>query len=121
MSDVQDPRLPAAVALLGRTGATEYRTGYSDPEQGEPVVWWAAVRYGNSKAEAAAAMNPLDATLRLCEQLIDGGQCTHCGHLTAFGRKDPADDKELKGLGLCVYGWDPELATFRRSCAGDAS
>ena len=59
--------------------------------------------------------------IRLCEQVIDGGLCTHCKRRTIFDA-EPSDtvfDDALVAMG-CVYAWDPELATFRRSCEGDA-
>lgn len=59
--------------------------------------------------------------MRLCEQLIDGGTCAHCYQLTIFD-ENPSDgpfDDLLSMMG-CVYAWDPELSTFRRSCEGAA-
>ena len=124
-------KLLAAVKLLERTGATTYRTGYSDPEDGEPTVWYAVATWrgrvaggypvrGTERSEAAGALDPVTATLRLCEQVIDGGECTHCKRPTIFD-DNPGDgpfDALLDAMG-CVYGWDPELSTFRRGCEGD--
>jgi hypothetical protein len=67
--------------------------------------------------EAAAAIDPVTATLRLCAQVIDGGHCAHCHRLTIF--IEDADDPGPLGRAGCVYQWDPELVTFRRSCEGD--
>jgi hypothetical protein len=102
-----DPKFMAGVALIGRTGAKNFRVGYSDPDDGEPTVWYAAAG-SDLGGEAGAALDPVKAVMRLCEQLIDGGTCTHCHQLTIF------DDNPG------VYAWDPELATFRRGCEGDA-
>lgn len=125
-----DPRFVAGVALIGRTGARDFRVGYSDPDDGEPGVWYATARWSaitsgptihlNGAAEAAGAMNPVTAVMRLCEQLIDGGTCTHCHQLTIFD-DNPGDSPfdTLLGMMGCVYAFDPELATFRRSCEGD--
>jgi len=124
-----DPRFGAAVQLLERTGARQFRIGYSDPDQGGPVVWWATATWGMDPStgkpmakggrlmhEAAGAMNGLRAVLRLCETVIDGGECSHC-HLPTIFVED--SDTELLDRMGCVYAWDPELATFRRGCEGD--
>ena len=118
-----DPRFVAGVDLIGRTGAKDFRVGWSDEDDGPPTVWYAVATYkrppGTPKwtpGEAAAALDPVKAVLRLCEQLIDGGTCAHCGKPTIF----VADtDTELLDLMGCVYAWDPELETFRRGCEGD--
>lgn len=122
-SAVEDPRFLAAVKLIERTGAHEFRIAHSPEDDGEPTVWWAAATYkrppGTPKwtpGDAAAALDPLRAVLRLCEQLIDGGQCRHCGQNTIF--TSDMDTTLLDQIG-CVYAWDPELATFRRGCEGD--
>lgn len=124
MPDVReppDPRLVAGMQLLGRTGAAEVQIRYSDDEQ--PVVWFAVGtwrRNGREKHEAAAALDPVRAVLRLCEQVIDGGACAWCKRPAGFIADDPADvaDSPVDRL-VCWYQWDPELSTFRRSCEGD--
>lgn len=121
-----DPRFLAAVKLLERTGAKTFRIGYSDEDDGPPTVWYACATWQHvtagptvhSGGEAAAALDPVQAVLRLCEQVIDGGECTHCRRPTIFEADMPmgtAIDHVLDDMG-CVYSWDPELATFRRSC-----
>lgn len=125
-----DPRFLAGVQLIERTGARMFRIGWSDDDDGPPVVWYATAEWGldpstgrplpkggRIRAEAAAAMTPLGAVLRLCERIIDGGECTHCGRRTIFiADHGPAGPLDTMG---CVYQWDPELATFRRNCEGD--
>lgn len=125
------PRFLAGVKLIERTGARNFRIGYSPEEDGEPVVWYATAtwfwRSGRPVAdarggaqvrhEAAAAMDATTAVMRLCEQIIDGGECMHCHRPTIF-LADADDAGPLDRMG-CVYQWDPELATFRRSCEGD--
>lgn len=119
-----DPRFIAGVALLERTGARDFRIGWSDEGDGPPVVWYACATWrripgrpkiGNG-AEAAGALDPINAVLRLCEQVVDGGECAHCHQLTIFD-PDPEPDPPLDAMG-CVYRYDPELATFRRTCEG---
>jgi len=115
-SGVNDPRFTAAVAMIGRTGASSFRIGWSHEDDGEPTAWYALAAYPNDRAEAAGAMDPVTAVLRLCELLIDGGVCQHCGRRTIFVAD--ADTRGVERLG-CVYAWDPELATYRRGCEGD--
>jgi hypothetical protein len=125
-----DPRFLAAVQLIERTGAQSFRIGYSDEADGPPIVWYATATWGLDPStgrplpkggrithEAAAAISPVDAVLRLCEQVIDGGECAHCHLPTIFV---PDTDTTLLDRIGCVYAWDPELATFRRGCEGDA-
>lgn len=120
MMDVLTPKYLAAMDLLGRTGMQTYRIGYSDEDQGPPVVWYAVGEWLGNKAEAAGALDPVTATLRLCERVIDGGLCTHCRQQTIFddNPQDTAFDALLDAMG-CVYAWDPELKTFRRGCEGE--
>ena len=125
-----DPKALAGVDLLRRTGAKEFQIRYSDDEQ--PVVWLAVAGYrgerrnpitGKSTSaehfEAAGAMDPTTAIMRLCEQLIDGGLCRHCHRRTIFNAD--AEPGELLDAVGCVYAWDPELKTFRRNCEGDSA
>ena len=124
-----DPRFIAGVQMIERTGARSFRVGYSAPDEGEPVVWYAVASYGLNPStgrpmprggrithEASAALDPVRAVLRLCEQLIDGGTCAHCGRHTIFVAD--SDTAVLDELG-CVYAWDPELSTYRRNCEGE--
>jgi hypothetical protein len=113
--ELDERMLVAAVKLIGRTGATGWQLRYSDDEQ--PVIWAAVAEY-QGRYEVAAALDPLRATLRLCERLIDGGQCTHCKRPTGFSQD--VDEMPANQL-ACWYQWDPELATFRRGCEGAQS
>jgi hypothetical protein len=116
---VTDPRMLAGVDMIGRTGATDIRIGFSDPDDGDPVIWYVVAtweRVGKKISEAAAALDPLNALMRLCEVVIDGGHCTHCGKMTSFVLDT---DTALLDMFSCVYSWDPELGTFRRQCEGD--
>jgi hypothetical protein len=118
-----DPRFVAGVEMLGRTGAKDFRIGWSDEEDGEPIVWYAVATWNHARAkgaDAAGALNPVRALMRLCEYVIDGGTCQHCDRSTIFD-PNPSDthwDALLDAMG-CVYAWDPELKTFRRGCEGD--
>jgi hypothetical protein len=115
-----DARLTAGIDLLGRTGARHTTIRYDDPtDDGDegPVVWIAVAtwqRPGETATEVAAALDPVRAVLRLCEQVVDGGQCTHCGRRTGF---DPDFGTMPLGNRVCWYQFDPELEQFRRGCA----
>jgi hypothetical protein len=111
-----DPRHMAAIDLLRRTGIASYSVRYSDDEQ--PVVWMAVAVYPDGRWEAAAGHDFVEATFRLCDQLIDGGQCRHCGRPAGF--EASLDDMPLSEL-ICWQQYDPELETFRRSCEGSTS
>lgn len=117
VSTAEDPRLVAAVDLIGRTGAKEAQVRWSDDE--EPTVWFVVAKYADGTAEAAAGMNPLVAAIRLVEQLVDGGACAHCGRPSAVStdwqHEQPLDDV------FCWYVYDPETEKFRRSCEGETT
>lgn len=110
----EDPRLVASIELLAKTGAQEVSLRYHDDE--EPVVWIAVAKYGDH-FEAAGAMNPLRAFIRLLEIVIDGGECQHCNRPTAVS-DDWTKDMPLESH-VCWHTYDPELKKFRRGCEGD--
>lgn len=117
-------RLPPLVALIGRTGAKDYRIEYTDEANG-PVVWVAVVtfkQHGSSRPAivCAADVDPTRATYELAAKLVDGGTCRHCRRLSAVERLDaPIGEDPVLADALCWYQWDPELRTYRRSCEGD--
>lgn len=107
-----DHRLLAAIDLIGRTGAHDFKLQHCDEEP--PTVWMARVSYDDGRQDCAAAMDPNVAVLRLCDQLIDGGICTHCLKPTGFAA-EWEDDMPLPEA-VCWYQYDPERDTFRRGC-----
>ena len=115
-----DPRFIAGVEMLRRTGVKQLRIAFSDEEQGAPIVWWAAGQWRKHGHEAAAAFDPTQAVLRLCERVIDGGECSHCHRPTMFEAELPLGTAldNFADQVMCVYAWDPELSTFRRGCEG---
>jgi hypothetical protein len=113
-ANLDEPRLTAAITFVRRTGATSVQLRYSDDES--PIVWIAVASYPDDRHEAAAALEPTRAALRLCEQLADGGHCTHCGRPTGL-EPDSLETMPLDEL-VCWYQYDPELETFRRGCEG---
>ncbi len=121
MSAHSTPRLAAAVALLGRTGARDVQIRYSDDV--DPVIWFVVARYktdGGDHHETSSALTPEHAVLRLCERVIDGGVCRHCARMTVF-LAEHTDAPVAPDQVACHYQWDPELSTFRRSCEGAGS
>lgn len=125
---VLDPRFVAGVDMLRRTGAADVQIRWSDDE--DPTVWFVVVRhrvahgrpqpFGPINAwETAAGHDPVEAVLRLCEQVIDGGTCAHCDRPTMFVATLDEDPDFPLQQGFCVTSWDPELATYRRICEGD--
>lgn len=114
-----DPRFAAAVDLIARSGAGGFQIRYDDEQ--DPVVWVAVVTDARG-ADAAAAMTPLGAVMRLLQRVVDpdrGAKCAHCGRpadVTDDWANAPATD-----VGVCWLVFDPETAKFRRSCEGDTS
>lgn len=116
MSEVspQDPRLLAGLDLLGRTGAKNVSLGYQDDVK--PLVWVAVATWPKG-AEAAGALDPLTALMRLLELAMDGGTCAHCGRVSGVS-DDWQNEMPLNEV-VCWYIYDPENQTFRRSCEGE--
>lgn len=112
MSKQAEERLAAVVEMIGRTGASQFSLRYQDDEQ--PTVWVCIAKWGET-FEATGAMTPLVAAMRLLEQVVDGGQCKHCGRPT--GASDDFTQMPLDTL-VCWYQYDPELKKFRRGCEG---
>lgn len=105
-----DDIINAAVVMIGRTGARNLMIGHSNAHQ--PPVWFAVASYREAH-EAGGGMTALKAVLRLLDELIDGGECSHCkrptGVVVELGTMPFADE-------ICWYQYDPELRTFRRGC-----
>lgn len=117
-----DPRFIAGVNLLERCGARQVRVGYSDADEGPPIIWHATALLGSSHGrpvfDVAAGRDPVQAVLRLCASMTDGGECLHCHKPTMFDETVPIGTviDQIADAAFCVYAWDPELATFRRGC-----
>jgi hypothetical protein len=119
-----DPRFTAAVALLGRTGADTFQIRYCEEE--DPTVWMAIAHWPAGETrdqrpahyEAAGGMTPWRALFRLCEATMDGGTCRHCHRPTVVDDGPAIGALVALEEAFCAYRYDPELATFRRSCEG---
>lgn len=110
-----DPMFLAGVEMIRRSGAIEFQIRHQDDE--DPTVWIAIAHIKHPEAdgwEAAAALHPTAAVLRLCAELVDGGKCVHCGRPTGFTEDFDGMPSEAT---ICWYAYDPELRTFRRGCA----
>jgi hypothetical protein len=108
---VEDERFAPAVAMLRRTGAAEFQVRYCDEEK--PVLWMAVARWGQ-RWEASAALGPVEAVFRLCDEVIDGGTCQHCHRPTGF---EPSTDPMPLDALVCWYQYDPSTKAFVRGCA----
>ena len=125
VTESDDLRMPAAVALLGRTGADHFEIRYC--EESEPVVWIAAAHWPDRPEvgmpdhyEVAGGLTPWRAMFRLCEAVMDGGVCRHCGRPTMVDDKPADSSLAAMEAVVCSYRYDPELDTFRRACEGVA-
>ncbi len=128
--DSDDPRWVPAVDLIRRTGAREFQIRYCEEE--EPVVWMALAMHlirdgrpvpddGAETWSVGSGFTPTAAIFSLCDSLMDGGTCQHCGRPTGFIPDNERQvDEELGAPFVCWYRWDPELQTFRRKCEGAA-
>lgn len=112
--DLSD-KMKAGIELIRRSGAKEFQMRFSDDEK--PIVWMVLAGYGDGRYEVDAAFDPERAALRLCERLVDGGRCAHCGRPTGL----ELDSLEVMPMNkmICWYQYDPELKKFRRACEGD--
>jgi hypothetical protein len=110
-----DERFIAAIEFIRKTSSTGFQIRYSDDET--PTVWFAVAEYPDNKFEVDASLDPIQAALRLCERLCDGGQCRHCGRPTGL-EPDSIETMPLNRT-ICWYQYDPELKKFRRGCEGD--
>jgi hypothetical protein len=123
--------LDACIKLVPRLGTRNFELRYSEPELDKttaalagdgtpahesPTVWIAIAIFPGAPPQVGAALTPAGAAYRLLEQLIDGGQCTHCKRPTGI-TDDFAAAMPAAGQ-VCWYRYDPELKVFRRSCEG---
>jgi hypothetical protein len=115
LPDITEGKFAALIDLLGRTGAEEFQVRYCEEEM--PIVWIACARWGDIW-QAAGALHPYQAMLRLAESIMDGGKCQHCKRPTAVDDKPPDPLLRLTDQAICWYRFDPELGTFRRACEG---
>lgn len=110
----EQDKLIAAIDMIRRTGARSVGIRYQDDEQ--PTVWMVVASYADDRHEVDASLSPVRAALRLCERLVDGGVCKHCGRPTGL-EPDSLETMPLDRA-FCWYQYDPELKTFRRGCEG---
>jgi hypothetical protein len=112
LNEQDKEKLLAAIDMIRRTGAQQVQVRYSDDE--EPIVWFVVAGYDFGIFEVDASANPVRAALRLCERLVDGSQCTHCGRPAGF---EPDSIKTMPlNTAFCWYQYDPENKIFRRGC-----
>ena len=117
MAPTPTPKFLAATALIGRTGSEQLQIRYQDDDT--PTVWVAVSKHG-STFKVGVGLDPEQATLDLCERLVDGGICTHCRRVTVFLPVRSKSDAEYFP-GTCCYGWNPHLKSFERSCGAETN
>lgn len=103
----------AGIALLTRTGADEVFVRLSADQK--PTAWVVSARWGEHW-ESTAGNTAEQAMVRMLQDTVDGGLCSHCRKVTGIAR-DFRDD--LTDDHVCWYQFDPELKLFRRSCEGE--
>jgi hypothetical protein len=109
-AEINDPRMGAAVRMIGRTGADDFQIRFCEEEM--PVVWMALASW-DGQWNIGSAFTPLRAVFRLCDLVIDGGKCVHCQRPTGFTEDfEPMPAQQM----VCWYQWDPETKEYRRSC-----
>jgi hypothetical protein len=87
--DLDEDRMVAAVAMIGRTGATAFTFGYQD-EQTEVIAeadWYAQAYYKGTRVITEHHPDPVTAAEDLLRRLLEGGVCTHCGGLVALSER----------------------------------
>ena len=117
MSGIEDPRLTAAIELIGSSGGREFQVRYDDEQ--DPIVWVAVATFRGGKWECAGGRTPTEAALRLADECFDGSICAHCAR-PAGVTDDWKVEMPLADF-VCWYVFDPETAKFRRSCEGETT
>ncbi len=120
--DEQKDRITALVDLASRAGASTWRLEYTDEANG-PVVWVAVAELHPAVGgglRVGCGIDPHRAAHDLCERMVDGSICRHCGRVSILEAFDATlDNSPPPDRAVCWYCYDPELRTYRRSCEGD--
>jgi len=119
LAEITDVRFLPALDLLGRTGLSGFVLRYDEDDEGGPLVWLAVGRWDTEAGtlyEVGSGFNPTQAVFRLCDEAISGGRCHHCNRMAGFAEDIDLVAPALLADYVCWQQWDPELATFRRSC-----
>lgn len=117
------PQFLAGLDMIRRTGARSVQVRYQDDE--EPTVWMVVAEHvvgggrplprgkpGRQTFTVGAGLTPQAAATDCCALLIDGGLCAHCGNVAVFD-----DGGGVFAMpGTCWTKWDPDSASYRRSC-----
>jgi hypothetical protein len=120
---MDDSFLAACIDMAQRCGAREWQIRYSDDS--EPVLWLAycLCRTEDSPqmvAQVAGGMSAEDAAFRLCERLVDGGLCTHCGKPSGLLEvEDTGPLTDVLSRAICWYRYSAPMKRFRPACRAD--
>lgn len=122
-SFMDDDAMVAAVDVIGRTGAREFKVGFVNDEP--PHNWYAHAQYRGTRVTVENKADPLEAAEALARQLLAGGQCTHCKKVITLSGFAVAKDKtmidgrkwtkqEQAAAGLCR--WRRAGNRWKRGC-----
>jgi hypothetical protein len=75
-SFMDDDAMVAAVDVIGRTGAREFKVGFVNDEP--PHNWYAHAQYQGTRITVENKAGPLEAAEGLARRLLTGAQCQHC-------------------------------------------
>lgn len=76
---MNEPRLIAAVELVGRSGARQLEFGWTDDDGPRPGEWYASAFYRGTRVTVEHQHDAPAAVEALAFRLMEGGQCVHCG------------------------------------------
>lgn len=100
---LDEDQLVAAVDLVGRSGATEYETGFlDDVADSRDARWWASAVYRGAKLQVDGYPGPDSAAEALARKILtDGGgaTCTYCGKRIWLG----ASSRAARRARRCVW------------------
>ena len=132
--ELNHPAFIAGMNLLARTGAGAIQIRCSCDDV--PAVWMLIVQYPNPLSvlaeastngshapeifyETACGLGPLEAVMRLCNEVLAGSTCSFCARsvrFQVFNTVDVAAAGAPPDPTVCVVEWDNTEGQFRPSC-----
>jgi hypothetical protein len=107
----------ACIDMVGHTGAIATDIRYQDDQL--PVVWMAVGQWnveGHDVYQVGAAFTVENALCKLLEDVMDGGECTHCHRPVGFDANQPLyADMGDSGL-VCWYFFNPDTKKIQGGC-----
>jgi hypothetical protein len=141
--EINHPAFRAGLNLLARTGAGGFQLRCSQDD--DPMVWVTLARYRNPQYnnlyvlpgsassssngteaqefffEAACGFTPMQAVMRLCDQILIGSSCAHCQKMVIFQTYNTVDVTLPPKMARadpesCVLAWDDASQQFQPEC-----